>query len=548
MEDERKVVEFPSGEKPEHAAEEQERRVMDEVARISRHPAAERTWEMPRRAEHLGIPLQELQNLVNAAVKEREKQETEAKADNRRREQRAEKLRQHEEKQRATAEREETRKREREQRQIERDAERKATKKAKAFATLIKLPSDQHEKKLVELAKQLDEDLAFLRTEFDEFVETERSVAPTTEWYVEPWPEPVATAELLEGLIAKSGKHVVTQAHQRLAADLWVMMAWVHNDIAIHSPYLVVTSAETESGKTTLLGVLAQLTPKSFTGAEPTGPSIYRFVDREKPTLIVDEADDLFQRKTDVKHIFNIAWTRGTRVPRTERIQGVNTTVWYDPFCPKIVGLLGRKLPPTLAGRSIEIRMRPKRDGEEADDFLYQDDEEFTNLRRKLARWAADNAAALKDAKPRLPAGFSNRLRANWKLLLAIAELAGGNWPKQARDTAERLSRTTSKPSYGRQLLAAFRTMFVGGCDKMTSAEVVAKLVADRDGVWCEYNRGGAITQRQVAALLDNYEIHPTNVGSAQSRLKGYRKKDFEDAFARYLPPDPHIRTSRRKK
>jgi hypothetical protein len=56
--------------------------------------------------------------------------------------------------------------------------------------------------------------------------------------------------------------------------------------------------------------------------------------------------------------------------------------------------------------------------------------------------WAADNAAALKDAKPLFPANFNNRLRANWRLLLAIAELAAGTWPKQARGAAERLART----------------------------------------------------------------------------------------------------------
>jgi hypothetical protein len=76
------------------------------------------------------------------------------------------------------------------------------------------------------------------------------------------------------------------------------------------------------------------LLPKPFAGAEPTGPSIYRFIDREKPTLIVDEADDLFARKTDVKHIFNASWTRGTKIPR--QVQGV--THWFDPFCPKVMG------------------------------------------------------------------------------------------------------------------------------------------------------------------------------------------------------------------
>jgi hypothetical protein len=35
------------------------------------------------------------------------------------------------------------------------------------------------------------------------------------------------------------------------------------------------------------------LVPKPFVSVEPTGPSVYRTVDREHPTLIIDEADDL---------------------------------------------------------------------------------------------------------------------------------------------------------------------------------------------------------------------------------------------------------------
>ena len=71
---------------------------------------------------------------------------------------------------------------------------------------------------------------------------------------------------------------------------------------------------------------------------QPTGPSVYRTVDREHPTLIIDEADDLFYRKSDLRAIVNAGWSRGTRIPRQGR--------WYDPFCPKILGILGKtKLP-----------------------------------------------------------------------------------------------------------------------------------------------------------------------------------------------------------
>src|ERR1700719_1083647 len=152
---------------------------------------------------------------------------------------------------------------------------------------------------------------------------------------------------------------------------------------------------------------------------------LYRTVDREHPTLIIDEADDLFYRKSDLGAVVNAGWSRGTKIQRQGR--------WYNPFCPKILGILGKtKLPRTIASRSIILKMWPKKPGEKAEDFAYADDPEFSTIRRKLARWAADNVRIIKDLKPPQPPDFNNRLNANWKLLLQIAQHAGGGWPGQA--------------------------------------------------------------------------------------------------------------------
>ena len=62
-----------------------------------------------------------------------------------------------------------------------------------------------------------------------------------------------------------------------------------------------------------------------------------------------------------------------TRIPRLGR--------WYDPFCPKILGILGKtKLPRTIASRSIILRMWPKKSEEKAEDFAYADDPEFSTI------------------------------------------------------------------------------------------------------------------------------------------------------------------------
>ena len=214
---------------------------------------------------------------------------------------------------------------EREQRKADREAERKVKEKSKGFANMLRLPVARHEKELRRLAERLGEDLAALRQEFTEFagVADSFSIASNA---VEPWPDPINPAALLQAIDDKIRKHFILQPYKRTAVTLWVAMSWVHNEIATFSPILLVTSAEADSGKTTLLGIIARLVPKPSLNVDLTGASVFRFVDAHKPTLIIDEADDLFARKADLKHVINSSWTRGTTIPRSVKIDGIWTT------------------------------------------------------------------------------------------------------------------------------------------------------------------------------------------------------------------------------
>ena len=147
------------------------------------------------------------------------------------------------------------------------------------------------------------------------------------------------------------------------------------------------------------------------------------------------------------------------------------------------------------------------------------------------------------------PPGFNNRLSANWKLPMQIAQHAGGGWPEQARRSAIYLSRTPYEPSMGVHLLAALRAMFAKNRTQITSEQVVQELLADPDSQWHEYRSRGPITKNQVAALLKDFEIRPVVVHPtkrADLSRHGYRAAQFEDAFARFLPPEPNIRTLKR--
>jgi DNA primase len=82
-------------------------------------------------------------------------------------------------------------------------------------------------------------------------------------WVVEPWPEPVNTGELLLALAGRVKRHVILSDDEASTVALWIMFAWVHQVAAVHSPILLATSAEANSGKTQLLSLLGFLVPRA---------------------------------------------------------------------------------------------------------------------------------------------------------------------------------------------------------------------------------------------------------------------------------------------
>ena len=100
-----------------------------------------------------------------------------------------------------------------------------------------------------------------------------------------------------------------------------------------------------------------------------------------------------------------------------------------------------------------------------------------------------DNVATLKTAVPELPAGFDNRLADNWRLMLAIADLAGGEWADQARQAATAIARVvTADMSIGTKLLADIKDIFViTAVDRLSSLELVEALGEIEGHPWADW-------------------------------------------------------------
>src|SRR5436190_24259750 len=90
------------------------------------------------------------------------------------------------------------------------------------------------------------------------------------------------------------GRFVVLSDDQAVAVALWV--AHTHAiESAVATPYLSISSAEKRSGKTRLLEVLALLVAKPWLTGGTTKAALVRKVDRDRPTLLLDDSDAAFR-------------------------------------------------------------------------------------------------------------------------------------------------------------------------------------------------------------------------------------------------------------
>ena len=92
------------------------------------------------------------------------------------------------------------------------------------------------------------------------------------------------------------------------------------------------------------------------------------------------------------------------------------------------------------------------------------------------------------------------------------------------------------------RLLADVRELWTGECwgERVLSETIRAALVRLEGRPWSELNRGKPMTANRLARLLRRFGIVPKNQRQSDSIVrKGYDRRDFADAFARYLEPPP---------
>jgi Protein of unknown function (DUF3631) len=350
---------------------------------------------------------------------------------------------------------------------------------------------------------------------------------------LEPWSELVDGAILLNTLTAAIRQYVVLDDGAAEAVALWVLHTHALEAFLI-SPRLAITSVVMRCGKTTLVDVLSRLVRSALTTVNATAAAIFRLVHAYQPTLLIDEADTFLTKNSDLRGILNSGYRRNfAYVMRADAI--------YSTWAPVAVAMIGR-LPATLEDRSVVVRLKRRRPDEVIAPFRFDQTEGLGQLARMAVRWATDNLEQIKNTDPAMPTTLQNREADNWRPLLAIADVAGGEWPIRARQIAQTLtaSNRVSEQSAGVMLLEDIALYFKSQEKHRVSSNALAVFLKSLEGrPWSEWKGGKAITQKAIANLLAPFDIAPVEMRVGHQVLRGYQMEQFEDAFARYVSGGP---------
>jgi hypothetical protein len=357
-------------------------------------------------------------------------------------------------------------------------------------------------------------------------------------------PHSQAGAVLLGELHAALCRYVVLPSPQAAdAVTLWIAAshaqpAWEH------APRLAVVSPLKRCGKSRLLDVVAETCHAPLITVNATIAAVVRCLGEDPPTLLVDEADTIFgtrkqaENNEDLRGLLNAGHQRNRPMLRwditTRALEQLGT------FAMAMLAAIG-DLPDTIMDRAVVVRMRRRGPGEQVDPYrTRRDAPPLHELRDRLGGWARAHLGELHHATPQMP--LEDRAADTWEPLIAVADLAGGDWPTRARAAAAAMTSAEAQheedTSAGVRLLGDLREVF-GDAEALYSTTILDRLHKLDDAPWADWY-GRPLTTRDLAKLLRPYDVRAKNVRERGGEpRKGYTRQDLHEPWARYVPLHP---------
>ena len=109
-----------------------------------------------------------------------------------------------------------------------------------------------------------------------------------------------ALTDAIEDARAFITRYVVLAPEQADACSLWICHTYAL-DAADITPYLAANDPEKQSGKSLLLEVLGAIAHKPWFAVRPSEAVLFRKIEKDCPTLLLDEVDTIWYRKRAAK-------------------------------------------------------------------------------------------------------------------------------------------------------------------------------------------------------------------------------------------------------
>lgn len=348
---------------------------------------------------------------------------------------------------------------------------------------------------------------------------------------------------LLNKLRAALAKYAVLPSPEAYDAVTCYIAATYAQPAWEHATRLAILSPEKRCGKSRLLDLIEATCHEPLITVNISSAALVRSIGADPPTLLLDEADTVFGKKTadqheDLRGILNAGHQRNRPYIRWD------ATAKMPERCPTfamaVLAGIG-DLPDTIMDRSVIVRMRRRAPGEVVAPYRRRRDEPaLRELGDRIGEWIRANMRKLADAEPEMP--VEDRAADTWEPLVAVGDLAGGDWPERIRSACRAMVSAadddSSESSLRLTLLRDLRTVF-GDAQNLHTSTILARLHALEDSPWGDLY-GRPMTSNDLAKMLKPYEVKPVDVretGTGPNR-KGYRRADLHGAWVRYLPRD----------
>src|SRR5262249_15950701 len=137
----------------------------------------------------------------------------------------------------------------------------------------------------------------------------QKSKQAPASWTVGAATEPVSGDRLLNAQKAQYEKYVVLPPHAAVTCALWTMHPWTTDSVDL-SRILGIIWPEKRCGKTTLLKILNRLARRASLASNISAAALFRYIEAEQPTLLIDEADSFLKDNEELRGVLNSGHSR----------------------------------------------------------------------------------------------------------------------------------------------------------------------------------------------------------------------------------------------